>query len=83
MKEQIALVTVDRELMGGQPCFKGTRVPVNMMFEWLARGLTVDEFVDQIRSVSHGEAVAVINRACQHVQADAAHVLGPHPEDVL
>lgn len=38
------LVKVDKEIMGGTPCFNGTRVPVEMFFKNLAAGYNVDYF---------------------------------------
>ncbi|MDE0063693.1 MAG: DUF433 domain-containing protein [Gammaproteobacteria bacterium] len=31
--------------MSGTPCFRGTRLPVQQLFDWLADGVPLDEFV--------------------------------------
>ncbi len=46
------LITIDREILGGTPVFKGTRVPVKTLFEYLENNYTVDEFVECFPSVS-------------------------------
>lgn len=44
MTEQI--VTIDPEVLGGTPCFSGTRVPVAVLFDNLADGLSLSEIFD-------------------------------------
>ena len=31
--------------MSGAPCFRGSRLPVQQLFDWLADGVSLDEFV--------------------------------------
>ena len=38
-------VWVDSGRMGGAPCFRGSRMPVQQLFDWLADGVSLDEFV--------------------------------------
>lgn len=38
-------VWVDPERMSGAPCFRGSRVPVQQLFDWLADGVPLDEFL--------------------------------------
>ena len=40
------LITVDPGILGGAPVFKGTRVPVRSLLEYLERGYTVEKFVE-------------------------------------
>lgn len=46
------LITVDPEILGGAPVFKGTRVPVKTLFEYLENDYSVEEFLDCFPSVS-------------------------------
>ena len=39
------LITVDSEILGGTPVFKGTRVPVKTLFDYLEHNYTLDEFL--------------------------------------
>ena len=39
-------------ILGGAPVFKGTRVPVKSLFEYLERGYTVEKFVECFPSVT-------------------------------
>ena len=71
MEGQDIVAAVDPEIMGGKPCFPGTRVPVQMLFDWLASGHDVDYFVDQLRSVKPEQVQAVLARAASLVKAEA------------
>jgi len=39
------LITVDPDILGGTPLFKGTRVPVKTLCEYLEGNYTLDEFL--------------------------------------
>src|SRR5438034_8354136 len=42
----------DPEILGGAPVFKGTRVPVKTLFEYLESDYSVEEFLECFPSVS-------------------------------
>jgi uncharacterized protein (DUF433 family) len=46
------LVTVHQDILGGTPVFKGTRVPVKSLFEYLENNYTLDEFLGCFPSVT-------------------------------
>ena len=50
----------DPEILGGEPVFRGTRVPVASLFEHLESDCPLDEFLENFPSVSREAAVAVI-----------------------
>lgn len=54
------VVLIDPELLGGTPVFVGTRVPVRSLFDYLAAGDTLDEFLRQFPSVTREQAIAVL-----------------------
>jgi uncharacterized protein (DUF433 family) len=56
-------VWVDPERMSGQPCFRGTRVPVVTMFDYLEGGHPLAEFLAHFPSVKKEQAEAVIRLA--------------------
>ena len=37
-------VWIDPGRMSGVPCFRGTRLPVQQLFDWIEDGVPVDEF---------------------------------------
>jgi uncharacterized protein (DUF433 family) len=61
----------DPEIMGGEPVFVGTRVPVHNLFDYLEAGDSLDEFLEQFPSVSRTQAVAALEMAKAAVSAVA------------
>ena len=56
-------IKIDPEIQGGTPCFNGTRVPVKSMFDYLARGRTLEYFLEQFPSVKREQAAEVLEKA--------------------
>lgn len=54
------LVEVDPEKMSGTPCFKGTRVPLTHLFDYLEAGDTLDDFLTDFPSVTRDQALGVL-----------------------
>jgi uncharacterized protein (DUF433 family) len=50
----------DPDILGGTPVFKGTRVPARTVFDYLADGCTLDEFLDDFPTVMRSDAVKVL-----------------------
>jgi len=57
------LISIEPETLGGQPVFKGTRVPVETLFDHLEEGVSLDEFLDDFDTVSKDQAIAVMEIA--------------------
>lgn len=55
------IITIDNEILGGQPVFKGTRVPVESLFDHLEAGVPLDEFLDDFPTVSKEQAIALLD----------------------
>lgn len=65
------LVSSRSEYLGGIPCFHGTRVPVKNLFDYLAKGYPLEEFLIDFPDISRDHAVAVLVQASQQT-IDAA-----------
>jgi uncharacterized protein (DUF433 family) len=61
--ERESVITSDPEILGGTPCFRGTRVPVDSLIDYLKAGDTLDEFLDNFPSVSRDAAIAALEEA--------------------
>ena len=57
------IISADSEVLGGQTVFKGTRVPVETLFDHLEAGITIDAFLEDFPSVSKEQAVALLEYA--------------------
>ena len=55
-------ITIDRDILGGTPVFKGTRVAVKTLFDYLEDG-SLQEFLEGFPSVSREQAESVIEQA--------------------
>ena len=54
------LITAHPEVMGGRRVFRGTRVPVEILFENLADGLSLDEILGAYETLSRNDLVRVL-----------------------
>lgn len=48
------------EILGGTPVFKGTRVPVKNLFDYLEAGDTIDDFLSDFDYIPRSSALAVL-----------------------
>lgn len=69
-------VWVDPHRMSGAPCFRDSRLPVQQLFDWLADGVPLDEFVEDFR-IDLAAAEAVLQAAgaalCHQLGAGGEH----------
>jgi len=66
-----SVVLIDPEIMSGEPCFAGTRVPVRTLLDYLEGGDTIDEFLEDFPTVSRDQAVALLEAAGELLIAHA------------
>ena len=57
------LITVNPNILGGTPVFKGTRVPVKTLFEYLENDYTLEEFLECFPSVTREMACRLLERS--------------------
>ena len=53
-------IEVNPARMSGVPCFKGTRVPVTHLFDYLEAGDSLGDFLRDFPTVTREEAVGVL-----------------------
>ncbi len=61
MKESV--VCRDPEVMGGTPVFRGTRVPVQTLLDYLEAGDSIDEFLEGFPSVTRKQVICFLEEA--------------------
>ena len=49
----------DPDMMSGALCFRGTRVPVQSLFDYLEGSSSLEDFLEDFPSVSREAAIAV------------------------
>lgn len=57
------IIIKDPDILGGEPVFRGTRVPFKILIEYLEGGDTLDQFLEQYPSVTRELAIAAIEEA--------------------
>jgi len=63
-----SVVLIHPEIMHGTPCFKGTRVAVNTLFDHLDLGYSIDGFLEQFPSVKREQVMALLHQLREHAQ---------------
>ena len=58
-----SVIVRDPDILGGQPVFRGTRVPFQALLDYLEGGDTLDEFLEQYPGVSREQAIAALEEA--------------------
>ena len=66
------IITIDPEILGGAPVFKGTRVPIKTLFEYLENNYSLEQFLECFPSVSRELACQVLERSEQALIPTAA-----------
>jgi uncharacterized protein (DUF433 family) len=61
------VVSIDPARHSGTPCFAGTRVPVQDLWDYLAGGETLNSFLDSFPTVSREQAIQVIELAARRL----------------
>jgi len=65
-----SLITRDSKILNGTPVFKGTRVPVRTLFEYLSNGLSLEYFLETFPSVNREQAANVLRFGQERIEHD-------------
>ena len=71
MSSADSVIVKNPNILSGTPVFRGTRVPLQLLFDSLERGHTLEEFVEGYPTVSREMAIAVLEEAQQLLSAQA------------
>jgi uncharacterized protein (DUF433 family) len=63
-----SVITRNPKILGGTPCFTGTRVPLKSLFDHLEGGYSVDYFLTQFPSVSREQVTTVLEHSRQIIE---------------
>ena len=66
------LVVSNPGILGGKPVFRGTRLPVGTLFEYLADGRTLDYYLETFPSVTREQVLAVLRYGQQRIELELA-----------
>ena len=68
------IVTINPSVMHGTPCFAGTRVAVQTLFDHLEAGYNVDGFLQQFPTVRREQVIGMLEQMKRHVERSAVAV---------
>ena len=61
-------ISMSPGVMGGKPCIKGKRIPVDLLLDYLASGSTIAELLEGYPSLVEEDIHAVLRFAADHVR---------------
>jgi len=64
------VVTRDPEILGGEPVFAGTRVPIKSLFDHLEAGDSIADFLEGFPSVKREQVLALLEESKAHAMAN-------------
>lgn len=56
-------ISINPGILGGTPVFKGTRVPIETLFDHLERDISLADFLDDFPSVSKEQVLGILMMA--------------------
>jgi uncharacterized protein (DUF433 family) len=71
MSSADSVIVKNPNILSGTPVFRGTRVPLQLLFDSLERGHALEQFLEGYPTVSREMAVAALQEAQQLLSAKA------------
>ena len=65
-----SVISSNPEVMGGTPVFRGTRVPVQTLIDYLEAGDSISDFLEGFPTVTEEQVIALLEEAKEKVLAD-------------
>jgi uncharacterized protein (DUF433 family) len=59
----VNVIVKNGAILGGTPVFRGTRVPIRTLFDYLEGGETLEDFLQGFPTVTRESAVAALEEA--------------------
>jgi uncharacterized protein (DUF433 family) len=75
-KEFMTRIFSNPELRGGEPCIKGTRIPVSVIVASVAQGLTRQDIIGQYPQLEDEDITAALLYASESVHQESVYALG-------
>jgi uncharacterized protein (DUF433 family) len=70
-----AIISADPEVQGGAPVFRGTRVPVQSLFDHLKAGESINDFLEGFPNVRREQVIALLEEARRHAFATGGSIV--------
>ena len=69
---RVPAVVSDPEIMGGRPCLSGTRIPVDLILDYMADGWSFSRLQQEYQDLREDDIRAVLRYAADRVLVDGA-----------
>jgi uncharacterized protein (DUF433 family) len=66
-----SIITINPRVMHGTPCFAGTRVAAQTLFDHLESGYTVDGFLEQFPTVRREQVIGLLEQLKREAERSA------------
>lgn len=70
----IERISIDKNIMHGKPCIKGTRIPVYLILDLLAGGSTVKEILEDYPDITEEDVHACVEYAAILARKEAGEL---------
>lgn len=67
------IVLVDKDILGGTPVFKGTRVPVKCLLDYLEGGYDIEGFLDHFPAVQKEQVLQFLKLSAKEYLLNHYH----------
>ncbi len=64
-----SIISISPDIMGGTPVFKGTRVPIQTLLDYLEAGEFIDDFLEGFPTVTREQIIAFLEEAKEQMVA--------------
>ena len=61
------VVHIDADIMGGTPVFRGTRVPIETLFDYIEGGEPLSEFLQDFPTVTQAQVKQLLEEVKQEI----------------
>ena len=65
------VININPAIMGGEPVFRGTRVPIQIFWDYLQSDAPLDEFLLDYPTISREQCLTLLESASEKVLRDA------------
>jgi len=63
-------ITVDPQILSGKPIFEGTRIPVDLILEFLSQGYNIDQVLEEYPSLTKEDILGALNFAAKKIKEE-------------
>ena len=73
------VIVINPKVLGGKPVIKGTRIPVSLILNLIARGYTIDRVLEAYPNLKRGDVIAAIRYAELRINREVERPLAFSP----